>query len=111
MAATLEARFPGAAVELKSSGGGRFEVVADGRLVYSKAATGRHPTHEEVIEAIVDRRVTTVPETTAECGVRCCCREKVRCCRNRDQGGEADECCTEGTCCEAAGDDPGPEDD
>ena len=53
MAATLKARFPGAAVELMSSGGGRFEVVADGRLVYSKAATGRHPTHEEVIEAIV----------------------------------------------------------
>ena len=40
-------------MELKSSGGGRFEVVADGRLVYSKAATGRHPTHEEVIEAIL----------------------------------------------------------
>ena len=34
------------------SGGGRFEVVADGKLIYSKAATGRHPSHEEILEAL-----------------------------------------------------------
>lgn len=34
------------------SGGGRFEVVADGRLIYSKAATGQHPTHEEIVDAL-----------------------------------------------------------
>jgi selT/selW/selH-like putative selenoprotein len=34
------------------SGGGRFEVVADGRLIYSKAATGRHPSHEEILDAL-----------------------------------------------------------
>ncbi len=34
------------------SGGGRFKVVADGKLVYSKAATGRHPTHEEILAGL-----------------------------------------------------------
>ena len=34
------------------SGGGRFEVVADGMLIYSKAATGRHPTHDEILAAL-----------------------------------------------------------
>jgi selT/selW/selH-like putative selenoprotein len=29
-----------------------FEVEADGRLVYSKKATGRHCTEQEVVEAI-----------------------------------------------------------
>jgi len=29
-----------------------FEVTVDGRLVYSKRETGRHCSHEEVIEAI-----------------------------------------------------------
>lgn len=46
-----------------------------------------------------------------ECCVRCCCRAKKRCHRDRDPGGEADECCTERTCGEAAGEDPGPEGD
>jgi len=27
-------------------------VVVDGRLVYSKLATGRHPSHEEIFEAM-----------------------------------------------------------
>jgi len=39
-------------VELIESDGGRFEVVADGRLIYSKKATGRHATHEEVFAAL-----------------------------------------------------------
>ncbi len=34
------------------SGGGRFEVAADGKLIYSKAATGRHPSHEEILAAL-----------------------------------------------------------
>lgn len=34
------------------SGGGRFEVVLGDRLVYSKAATGRHPGYEEVAAPI-----------------------------------------------------------
>ena len=34
------------------SGGGRFEVVAEGNLIYSKAETGRHPTHEEILAAL-----------------------------------------------------------
>lgn len=29
-----------------------FEVVADGRLVFSKKRTGRHATHDEVFEAV-----------------------------------------------------------
>lgn len=34
------------------SSGGAFEVRADGRRVYSKLETGRHPTDEEVFEAL-----------------------------------------------------------
>ena len=34
------------------SSGGRFEVVVDGRLVWSKKSIGRHPTHEEIFSAI-----------------------------------------------------------
>ncbi|MCG8467018.1 MAG: Rdx family protein [Gemmatimonadetes bacterium] len=52
MAAALEERFDDVDVELVPSKGGRFEVVADERLVYSKKATGRHPTHEEIFEAL-----------------------------------------------------------
>jgi selenoprotein W-related protein len=32
--------------------GGIFDVVADGKLVYSKHATGRFPEEDEVVEAI-----------------------------------------------------------
>jgi len=39
-------------VELISSGGGVFEVEVDGRLVYSKKATGRHCTEQEICQAI-----------------------------------------------------------
>jgi selT/selW/selH-like putative selenoprotein len=35
-------------VELRKSGGGVFEVRVDGRLAYSKKATGRFPTEAEV---------------------------------------------------------------
>jgi len=33
---------------LLPSSGGRFEVMLDDRLIYSKAETGRHPEYEEV---------------------------------------------------------------
>ena len=31
---------------------GQFDVVADGRLVFSKARSGRFPEHEEVLAAL-----------------------------------------------------------
>jgi selT/selW/selH-like putative selenoprotein len=42
------ARMPGTQVALRRSGGGVFEITVDGRLAYSKKATGRFPTDEEV---------------------------------------------------------------
>ena len=38
--------------ELIQSGGGVFEVVADGELVFSKKKLGRFPEHAEVFEEI-----------------------------------------------------------
>lgn len=38
--------------ELIKGRGGIFDVVADGKLVYSKHATGRFPEESEVVEAI-----------------------------------------------------------
>jgi selT/selW/selH-like putative selenoprotein len=35
-------------VNLRKSGGGVFEITVDGRLAWSKKATGRFPTDEEV---------------------------------------------------------------
>ncbi len=43
----LEAQ-PAATVSLRQSGGGVFEITVDGRLGYSKKATGRFPTKAEV---------------------------------------------------------------
>lgn len=37
---------------LAPSSGGRFEVTVDGRLIFSKKATGRHPEYSEVAEAV-----------------------------------------------------------
>lgn len=37
------------------SDGGRFEVVADGELLYSKAATGQHTTPEAIIALFKER--------------------------------------------------------
>ena len=36
------------------SGGGVFEVIADGRLVHSKKATGRFPERGEIVAALRD---------------------------------------------------------
>jgi selT/selW/selH-like putative selenoprotein len=42
-------RMPTAQVALRKSGGGVFEITVDGRLAYSKKASGRFPTDEEVL--------------------------------------------------------------
>jgi len=52
LAAELRREFGVADVELIRSGGGRFEVVVNGRLIYSKAETGRHAEPGEVVAAI-----------------------------------------------------------
>ena len=44
-----------AALTLVPSRGGVFEVTVDGDLIYSKNATGRHPSYEEVSAAIRSR--------------------------------------------------------
>jgi selT/selW/selH-like putative selenoprotein len=43
---------PAAQVSLKKSGGGVFEITVDGRLAYSKKATGQFPTEEEMLRAL-----------------------------------------------------------
>jgi selT/selW/selH-like putative selenoprotein len=45
-------RQPTAQVSLRRSGGGVFEIMVDGRLAYSKKATGRFPTADEVLNTI-----------------------------------------------------------
>ncbi len=52
MAAALETRYEDVQAELVKSSNGAFEVTVDGRLVYSKFATGRHATHEEIFEQL-----------------------------------------------------------
>ena len=43
---------PGVEIEMVPSSGGVFEVSVDGRLVFSKRATGRHPAPGEVLKLI-----------------------------------------------------------
>jgi selT/selW/selH-like putative selenoprotein len=43
---------PTADVQLRKSGGGVFEIKVDGLLRYSKKATGRFPTDEEVLATL-----------------------------------------------------------
>jgi len=43
---------PGVEVKLVRGSGGQFEVVLDGRLIYSKKQTGRFPELNEVMEQI-----------------------------------------------------------
>ena len=52
MAAAIEARFKDVEIEMIESSGGVFEIVSKGRLIYSKKATGRHATHEEILDAL-----------------------------------------------------------
>jgi selT/selW/selH-like putative selenoprotein len=46
------ARIPTARIALRRSGGGVFEITVNGRLAWSKKATGRFPTDEEVLGAL-----------------------------------------------------------
>jgi selT/selW/selH-like putative selenoprotein len=39
-------------VSLKRSGGGVFEITVDGRLAYSKKATGDFPTDAQVLDIL-----------------------------------------------------------
>jgi selT/selW/selH-like putative selenoprotein len=43
---------PSAEVTLRRSGGGAFEIVANGRLAFSKKATGRFPTDAEIVDSV-----------------------------------------------------------
>lgn len=52
MADALRDRYEAVQVELVESGGGVFEVTVDGRLIFSKKRSGRHPEHEEIFQAI-----------------------------------------------------------
>ena len=51
MEATLKKEL-GADVTLIKGRGGIFDVTANGKLVYSKHATGRFPEEDEVVDAI-----------------------------------------------------------
>lgn len=39
-------------IEVVPSGGGKFEVVVDGELLYSKLETGRHAEENEIVDLI-----------------------------------------------------------
>ena len=43
---------PAAKVSLCKGSGGVFEITVDGRVAYSKKATGRFPTEQEVVAAL-----------------------------------------------------------
>lgn len=55
LAATLRDAYPDATVTLTPTGGGKFEVSADRRLVFSKETLGRHALPGEVV-ALLQRR-------------------------------------------------------
>ena len=46
------AKMPSAKIRLRKSGGGVFEITVDGKLAYSKKATSRFPTDEEVLATL-----------------------------------------------------------
>ena len=48
----IVSRQPEARVTLTRSGGGVFEISVDGRLGYSKKATGRFPTPDEIVQSV-----------------------------------------------------------
>ena len=43
---------PSAQVDLRKSSGGVFEITVNGRLAWSKKASGRFPTSDEVLGAV-----------------------------------------------------------
>lgn len=46
--------FPDATIEKIESSGGRFEIVVDGELVYSKASTGDFPRYQQLPGLIME---------------------------------------------------------
>ena len=48
MEANIRKKHPDAKIELLRSSGGVFEVTRNGELIYSKRATGLHPTWEDI---------------------------------------------------------------
>jgi selT/selW/selH-like putative selenoprotein len=54
LAAEIESQF-GVQAELIKAAGGKFEVVADGQLVFSKVSQGRFPENQEVLVQLAER--------------------------------------------------------
>ena len=52
MEAELKSRFPGVETKLISSGGGVYEIILDGELIFSKKTLGRFPDDGEVAALI-----------------------------------------------------------
>ena len=50
--AELKQNFPNMEISLISSGGGVFEIVLDGKLIFSKKAINRFPEKGEVVRII-----------------------------------------------------------
>jgi len=50
--ADLEKNFSEARVTLIEGSGGAFEVVRDGKLIFSKRNLGRFPEHEEIFDRL-----------------------------------------------------------
>jgi len=52
LAAEIRDRYPDAEVQLIPSGGGRFEVVADGTPIFEKSRLERHARPGEILELL-----------------------------------------------------------
>jgi len=52
LAAEIRQRFPGSAVEMVPSSGGRFEVSRDGKPVFQKSVTRRHAAPGEIVKLL-----------------------------------------------------------
>ena len=50
--AELKSRFPGVETKLISSGGGVYEIILEGKLIFSKKTLGRFPDDGEVAALI-----------------------------------------------------------
>jgi predicted Rdx family selenoprotein len=64
------AKIPSAKIRLRKSGSGVFEITVNGKLVYSKKATGRFPTDEEVLATLGSRADPTTRSLDPR-GARC----------------------------------------
>jgi predicted Rdx family selenoprotein len=52
LAAEIRDAIPDAQVEMIPSGGGRFEVKADGQPVFEKSRLGRHASQGEIVRSL-----------------------------------------------------------